>query len=218
MQHHHDHQYSEVQLNLKKRKSGWVLVITIITMILEIIYGYMTNSMALSSSGWHMAVHVITIGSGWLTYQYVLTQQANKRKVNTSKILSAVGFINAVIIATIAIMVLFESIERWQNPIPIQFDNAIWIAVFGLLVNILSVKILHHEDEYSDFNLKATYLHILSDILTSVLALVALLVGYYFKMIFADAVVGIIAGVVILIWAKNLIVRSGKEIFLKTEL
>jgi cation diffusion facilitator family transporter len=220
--HHHDHHHSNDhkhcthQLNLKKKKTGWVLLISLVTMLLEISFGYFTHSMALLSDGWHMTSHVVAIGAGWLAYQYVLSRNKKGNAANTSKILAYVGFFNALALAVIAVMVFIESIERFCNPINIRYNEAIVVAVIGLIVNVVSAKILHHDEEHTDHNLKAAYLHVLADVLTSVLALLALFAGLYFQLNKADSFVGIIGSIVILNWARGIIMHSGKEIFKKS--
>lgn len=209
MGHHHDHNH----LQIKSKKTGWVLIISIATMLLEISFGYLTNSMALLSDGWHMTSHVIAIGASWLTYKYVLKQQRINKKVNANRILSITGFINASILALIAILVIVESIERFCNPVSIKYNEALVVALIGLVVNVTSAKILHHEEEHSDHNLRATYLHILADILTSVLAIIALFGGLYFQLYKGDAIVGIIGSLVILLWSKKIILNSYNQIF-----
>ena len=208
---HHTHEHNH--LHIKSIKTGWVLLISVVTMLLEIIFGYLTNSMALLSDGWHMTSHVVAIGAGWLTYQYVLYQHKLMKDVNADKILSFTGLANAAALAGIAIFVFIESIERFCNPIAIKYSEAIVVSLVGLVVNIASAKILHHEDEHSDHNLKATYLHLLADILTSILVLIALFGGLFFQFYKADAIVGMIGSLVILHWSRGLIVKVCKEVF-----
>jgi cation diffusion facilitator family transporter len=208
-----NHDLENHHLYVKSNKTGWVLLISIATMLLEIIFGHLTNSMALLSDGWHMTSHVIAIGVGWLTYKYVLYRHRIKNEVNANKILSIAGFINATALAGIAIFVFIESIERFCMPVSIKYNEAIIVSIIGLIVNIASAKILHHEEEHSDHNLKATYLHILADILTSLLAIIALLGGMCFQLYKGDAIVGIIGSLVILHWSKNIIIHAYKQIF-----
>lgn len=208
--HHHNHCIN--QLNLKKKKTGWVLVISLVTMLLEISFGYITNSMALLSDGWHMTSHVIAFGAGWLAYQYVLYQHQKGKNINTSKTLSYIGFINALALAAISVTIFIECIDRIYNPVLIKYNEAIFVAIIGLIVNIVSAKILHHDEEHSDNNIRAAYLHVIADILTSALALIALFTGLYFDLYRADSVVGIIGSLIILNWARRIIVQSWKEI------
>ena len=213
--HHHsheDHKYCSHQLDLKKKKTAWVLLISLLTMILEIAFGYITNSMALLSDGWHMFSHVVAIGASWLAYQYVIRQNTKGNTVNTAKFLSYIGLFNAIALTFVAVHVIIECIERFNHPLDIQYREAILVAIIGLVVNLLSAKILHHHEEQSDHNLKAAYLHVLADVLTSALALVALVVGFYWDISNIDTIVGVIGSLVILNWSKNIIIHSVKEI------
>ena len=214
--HDHDHKYCSHQLDIKKKKTAWVLLISLVTMVLEISYGYIANSMSLLSDGWHMSSHVVAIGASWLAYHYVLRQQAMGNSVNPSKTLSYVGLLNALVLAIIAVTMIIECIKRFDVPVEIKYREAIVVAIIGLVVNLLSAKILHHDEESTDHNLRATYLHVLADVLTSALALTALIVGFYFDLGNLDTIVGIIGSLVILYWAKSIIVNSVKEIFFKT--
>lgn len=213
--HSTDHKYCSNQLDLKKRKTAWVLLISLITMILEISFGYITNSMALLSDGWHMASHVVAIGASWLAYRYVTRKEKKGEHINTGKTLSYVGFFNATVLAIIAITVIINCINRFNESVEIHYEEAIVVSIIGLIVNLLSAKILHHHDEHSDHNLRAAYIHVISDVLTSALAIIALLVGFYWGITKTDTIVGIIGSLVILNWAKSIILQSYKEI--KTE-
>jgi len=219
MENNHDssHKHCTHQLNLKKQKTGWVLLISLVTMVLEISFGYITNSMALLSDGWHMSSHVIAIGAGWFAYQYVLYQHKKGNTVHTSKTLAYVGFVNAIILAIIAITVFVGCIERFCQPQSIRYEEAILVSIIGLVVNLLSAKILHHNEEHSDHNLRAAYLHVVADVLTSVLAIIALFAGRYFHFYNADSIVGVIGSLIILYWATGIIINSWKEIFIKQQ-
>lgn len=210
-----DQKFGIHQLHVKKKKTGWVLVISGVAMILEILFGHLIHSMALLSNGWHMSTHIIFIGISWLVYQYVMVKNKNGVEQDTARILAYVGFVNALIVAFVAVKVGVESIGRYGNPVEIKYDQAILVAFLGGMVNVLSAKILHHDEAHSDYNLKATYLHLIADVLTAVLTLVALLAGLYFHYPKADAIVGVLGALVIFYWAMNIILHSGKEIFIK---
>jgi len=209
---HADHKYCTDQLDLKKRKTAWVLLISLLTMILEISFGYITNSMSLLSDGWHMSSHVVAIGASWLAYQYVIYRNKHGKQVDTGKSLSYVGLFNALALAIVALTVIYECIERFNHPMEIQYREAIMVAIIGLIVNLISAKILHHHDEHTDHNLKAAYLHVLADVLTSALAIVALIVGFYMDVSNIDTMVGILGSLIILNWSRSIIMRSFKEI------
>lgn len=99
----------------------------------------------------------------------------------------------------------FESVSRFLHPEHIDFSEALPVAVIGLVVNLVSAKLLEHDHhEHHDHNIRAAYLHVLADAMTSVLAIVALLGGRYLQWTFLDPVMGVVGGVWIGKWAWGL--------------
>src|SRR5690606_10067704 len=136
----------------------------------------------------------------------------------------------AVILAVIALMIGFESAVRLAAPVPIRFDEAILVAVLGLLVNLASAWVLHqgghdhgdhhhhdadgHHDGHAhvhhhDHNLRSAYFHVLTDALTSVLAIVGLLAGRFYGWLWVDPLIGIVGGIVIARWSVGLLRGAG---------
>jgi cation diffusion facilitator family transporter len=201
--HHHSHE----------KKTQWVVYLTAITMVVEIIFGYYTKSMALLSDGFHMASHVLALGLSWIAYSLARRHSENKNfKSGTGKILALSGYTSSIILLIIAILMAFESMQRLINPMEIKFTEAIFVAVMGLIINIISAFILHHEEEHSDHNIKSAYLHVLADALTSVTAIIALTLGMYRNNYSLDAISGIISSIVITKWAIDLAKNAGKEL------
>jgi len=116
----------------------------------------------------------------------------------------------------VALYMAVESIERLINPQSIHYLSAITVAIVGLVVNIISVLILHeghehdHESHHHDHNLKAAYYHVLADALTSILAIFALLAGRYLNWLWMDAVIGIVGSIIIARWAYVLLGDTGR--------
>jgi len=100
---------------------------------------------------------------------------------------------------------IVESAERFVHPHTIRFAEALPVAVLGLFVNLVSAKLLDHDDEHEDHNIRAAYLHVVADALTSVLAIGALVAGRYLGWTFLDPVMGIIGAIVILRWGLGLV-------------
>ena len=202
----------QITHSTNESRSKLVVLITAITMILEIFFGYWTNSMALLADGWHMASHVFALALTWLAY-FVSRKYSNTEKYtfNSKKILALSGFLSAVALLVVAIFMSVESISRLFNPLEIQFREAIIVAVLGLVVNLLSAYILHggHND---DHNIKAAYLHVLADALTSIAAIAALTVGIIWKIYWLDCVIGIVGAIVISKWALSLMWNASKEL------
>lgn len=196
-----------------ERRTRYVLLLTAVTMLAEIIAGMAFGSMALLADGWHMATHVAAFLITLFAYHY-----ANKNAENpafafgTGKVSVLGGFTSAVALAVVAILMLLESVERLVNPHVIQFNAAIAVAVLGLCVNLVSAILLkdhhhsHHAHEHHhDHNLKAAYVHVLADALTSVLAIVALISAKLAGLTWLDPVMGIVGAVIITAWAVGLI-------------
>ena len=147
-------------------------------MILEFVVGYYANSMALAAEGWHMSTHVFAIGLTWLAYFFSRKYGASDRhSFSKDKVLSLSGFASAIILQIIALIMAIESIQRLTNPEPVKFSEAIIVAVIGLIVNAVSAQVLHQGNEHHDYNIRAAYLHVLADGLTSLTAIIALGVG-----------------------------------------
>ena len=211
--HHHDHSHSHSHPQSFEKKTQWVLMIATATMLLEIAGGWITKSMALIAEGWHMGTHVFALGLTFLAYRLTRKYIGSLTvSFNQEKLLSLAGFSNAIVLQIIALTVLYESVERIINPITIQFNEAIFVAIIGLIVNSISAKILHHDHDHSDFNIRAAYLHVLADIFTSLTALGALLAAKYFHIFWADSISGIVSSVVISSWAFTLIRASGRQL------
>jgi cation diffusion facilitator family transporter len=191
-------------------KTRAVVVLTFATMLLEIGMGYYSHSMALLADGWHMASHVLALGLSWLAYVVMRKYGASQRySFNHNKLLSLVGFVSAIMLQLMAVLIAIQSITRFFNPQQIHFTDALVVAVIGLLVNGLSAWMLHHKAEESDHNIRSAYLHVLADGLTSVMAIAALLLGMFFQIPALDSISGIISSLLITKWAIGLLVSSG---------
>jgi cation diffusion facilitator family transporter len=182
-------------------------------MVVEIISGYLTNSMALLADGYHMSSHAFALGLSWIAYivarKYAETEKITFRK---EKLLALSGFTSAIVLQIVAIVMGFQSLQRLLNPVKIMFNEAILVAVIGLMVNVISAFVLHHKKEQSDHNIRSAYLHVLADGLTSVTAIIALSVGLFYNLFWLDSISGIISSFVITKWAIELIRNSGQEL------
>ena len=199
-----------------------VMLLTALMMVVEIFAGMTFGSMALLADGWHMATHVAAFGIALFAYRYARSHAHNPRfTFGTGKVGMLGGFASAVALAVVALVMALESVVRLFEPQAIHFNQAIGVAVIGLLVNLASgwmLKEQHvhhdhpHESEHHhhhDHNLRAAYLHVLADALTSVFAIVALIAGKYFGWVWLDPVMGLVGAAVIARWAYGLIRDTG---------
>lgn len=212
-----------------ERKTLAVVILTAAMMVAEIAGGWITGSMALLADGWHMGTHAGALGLTLFAYHFARKHQNNPAYTfGTGKVTTLGGFASAIVLGVVALLIAFESLSRLFSPVPIDFDEAILIAVIGLTVNIASAILLHdghghshghgcdhdhghaHDHDHQhhhheDHNIKAAYMHVLADALTSVTAIVALLFGKYLGWGFMDPLMGVVGSLVIAKWALGLI-------------
>lgn len=201
--HHHNNE----------KKTLWVVILTAVTMVVEITFGLMTNSMALLADGIHMGSHVLAIGLSWIAYIIVRKVSSdNNFKGNSEKILSLSGYSSGLMLLIFAIIIMVEAVERLYNPVDIIYKEAIMVAVIGLLVNVASAFLLHHDHEHSDHNIRAAYLHVIADALTSLTAILGLTAAMIWSIPFVDPIAAIISALVIIKWSFGLLKDSGRAL------
>jgi cation diffusion facilitator family transporter len=232
----HAHDYLGASHDDNARRTRWVVLLTAAMMVAEILAGYWTGSMALLADGFHMATHAGALGVAALAYAYAKRHVASARYTfGTGKVGDLAGFASAIVLGLIALGIGVESAVRLAEPTRIAFGQAIWIAILGLLVNLASAALLagghrhghdhhhHHHDgdghpghgAGQDNNLRAAYVHVLADALTSVLAILALAGGRYFGWVWLDPAMGIVGAIVIARWSWAL-VRDTAAVLLDT--
>ena len=225
----HDHNYLTAQHSHAERNTWRVIVLTAVMMVVEVIAGTMLGSMALLADGWHMASHVSALGISAFAYAYARRHAANARySFGTWKVGVLGGFSSAVVLGVIAALIAWESLGRFAEPLAIDFDDAILVACIGLAVNLLSAWMLDvpHEHEHGhgegndepahvaagahgaahhDHNLRAAYMHVVADALTSVFAIAALLTGKYLGWVWMDPLMGVVGACIIARWSFGLV-------------
>lgn len=212
----HEHMFLAASHDDNARRTLWVVVLTALMMVAEIVAGYTTGSMALLADGFHMATHAGALGVAAAAYAYAKRHAHNGDfSFGTGKIGDLAGFASALVLGIIALAIGVESVMRLFEPINVAFAEATWIAILGLLVNIASAFLLsgghghdhghHHGHSHGgDNNLRSAYMHVLADALTSVLAIAALLAGRYLGWVWMDPIMGIVGAIVIARWSWSL--------------
>ena len=220
----HQHQFLNNQANkANEKRTIYVVLLTLAMMVVEISAGMIFNSMALLADGWHMATHAGALGLTVFAYRYA-RHHANDRSFTfgIGKVEILGGYSNAIILGLVALFMAYESIERLINPLEIAFDQAMLVAGLGLAVNLISAWLLqghghnhdyahHHHEAHkahehnhncaTDHNMKAAYMHVMADALTSVLAIIALVLGKAFGWTWVDATMGLVGAFVISKWS-----------------
>lgn len=189
----------------------WVVLLTAVTMVVEIIAGLSTHSMALLADGIHMGSHVLAIGLSWIAYVIVRKMSLIAVNNNSSdRILSLSGYTSGLLLLIFAVFIIIQAVRRFLAPVSIEFREAIIVAFIGLFVNILSAFLLHHDKEESDHNIKAAYIHVIADALTSISAIIGLTAAMIWNISYVDTVAAIISSFVIIRWATGLLKESAK--------
>jgi cation diffusion facilitator family transporter len=254
-QYQHTHVFGQDQIRSGERRTLFVIIMTGIMMVGEIAAGIIFGSMALTADGIHMGSHMVGLGITFFAYIYARKHALDQCfSFGTGKVNALAGYSSALILIFIALFMAYESIIRIIDPVEILYNQAIIVAVIGLVVNGISMLILgeknhththgdhdhgandhhalehpvhdheehshtdhdHHHDDHThddhahvsngvDHNLKAAYLHVLTDAMTSVLAIIALLGAKYFDLVWMDPVMGIVGAVMVIRWSVGLI-------------
>lgn len=227
----HDHRFDKGSA-AAERGTKTVMWLTAAMMIVEIWAGWTFNSMALLADGWHMSSHALAIGLSAFAYVAARRYAADASfTFGTWKIEVLAGFASALLLLGIAALMAFGSLERIVHPQVIHFQEAIAVAVVGLVVNVVSAIVLErgHEHEHDahdhgghahhhhDLNLRSAYMHVVADAATSVLAIVALTGGMLRGWTWLDPVMGIVGAALVAVWAWGLI-KSTSRILLDREM
>jgi cation diffusion facilitator family transporter len=207
-------------------------------MVAEIVGGTVFGSMAVVADGWHMSTHAGALTIAALAYRFARRHARDPRfSFGTGKVGELAAFSSAVILALIAAAIGYEALLRLAAPVRIDFEQATWLAVAGLAVNLASAWLLFDEDHHHapghahdddddehehehahahahrhhahDSNIRAAYVHVLADAMTSVLAIVGLLAGRFYGWVFMDPLMALVGVAVILSWSVGLIRSAG---------
>jgi len=222
----HSHVF-DVHNPLAERRTRQVMWLTAAMMVVEIVAGTVFGSMALLADGWHMSSHALALGVSAGAYALARRHADDPRfAFGTWKIEVLGGYTSAVFLVGVAAYMGFESVSRLIDPAPIQFNEAIPVAILGLAVNVVSAWMLstgthghghadqgHHDrghHHHHDLNLRAAYLHVLADAATSVLAIAALVGGKYLGAGWLDPVMGLVGTVLVARWAVGLLRDTGR--------
>lgn len=229
--HTHSHAFA-VGNPWAEKNTARVVLITAIMMVIEIAGGYLLNSMALLADGWHMSSHALALGLSLLAYTFSRKLANDPRfSFGTWKIEILAGYTSAILLLFVAGLMAWQSAERLVAPAAIGYDEAIAIATIGLAVNLACAWLLHgghhhdhshhhghhhhapshgHDDHTHDLNLRAAYIHVVSDAATSALAIFALIGGKLWGAVWLDPAMGLVGAVLVALWSLGLLRESGK--------
>jgi len=217
----HNHVFLGADHARNEHRTRIVIAICFAMMVAEISGGILFRSMALVADGLHMSTHAAALLIAATAYAFARRRANDSRfTFGTGKFGDLAGFTSAIVLAMIALLIAWESLERFFNPVPIAFREAIPIAALGLGVNLISAWLLRndhdhdhhdhsHKHNHADLNLRSAYVHVLADAAVSILAVIGLLIAWALGWLWIDAAMGIIGAAVISNWAFGLMRDAG---------
>ena len=222
-----------------ERRTWAVIILCTVMMIAEIVGGALFGSLALIADGLHMSTHAGALLLAALAYTFARRYAADPNfTFGTGKFGDLAGYSSAIVLAMIALLIGYEAVSRFLDPVPIAFNEAIPIAALGLLVNIASAWLLagghhhghrhrmamatrtimtttmittitHDDAHHRDNNMRAAVVHVMADAAVSVLVIVGLLLARTFGWLWMDPLAGLIGALVIASWSVALIRDTG---------
>jgi cation diffusion facilitator family transporter len=220
----HSHDFTSDSRAAEKR-TWTVVAITAAMMVVELVAGWIFNSMAVVADGWHMSTHAAALSLSGIAF--ALSRRAvrdTRFAFGPWKIEALGGYTSALLLLGVALFMAWQSVHRLYQPLQIQYGQALIVAAVGLVVNVVCAFILgghehagHSHHEPVDVNSKAAYMHVVADALTSILAIIALLAGRFLQFSLLDPLMGIVGGALITIWAIGLI-RESSRVLLDREM
>lgn len=276
----HAHHEDEAEHNRSgERRTRWVVGLTTVMMIAELVIGRMTRLMALTADGWHMGTHVGALGLTLVAYWYARTRATDDAfSFGTGKVYALAGYTSGLLLALVALWMGYEGVTRIIAHDSVEnYDEALAVAAVGFVVNLVSATLLGHSHDHGgghghdhdhgghdhghaherhdhkahdhddrvdcddghdhaghdhddhdhhdhtgarapthagsvDFNLRAAYVHILADALTSLAALGALSLGKFAGLWYCDPAMGLLGGAVILWWSASLCRQASRQL------
>jgi cation diffusion facilitator family transporter len=227
----HSHVFLGEGHDKNERRTWAVIALCAVMMVAEIVGGLLFGSIALVADGLHMSTHASALLLAALAYRYARRHAEDPRfSFGTGKLGDLAGFSSAIVLLMIACLIGYEAVARLIAPVPISFNEAIPIAVLGLIVNVVSALLLSggghdhghahdhshdhahehaHGNAHRDNNMRAAVIHVLADAVVSVLVIAGLLLGRTFGWLFMDPLAGLVGAAVIASWSYGLIRDTG---------
>lgn len=205
---------NKIERTSQEKRTAFVVVFTFVMMLAEVVVGLLSQSMALFADGVHMGSHVLVIGLNWAAYVLVRRLESKgTTQYDSDKILSLSAFTSGIFLILMAVFIIVEAIERLtSNEGILNYGFALGTAIVGLIANTISASVLHGHHGTTDYNSHAAYLHVLSDALTEIGAIIGLLCAMFWNITWIDSLVAVVSAIVVLRWAKRLLWDTGRAL------
>lgn len=207
MGHHHDHSHGHSHTGNKNALfSSFCLILTF--MIVEVIGGIFTNSLALLSDAGHMLSDAASLGLSFFALKLGEREVSLDKTYGYKRFEIIAAAINGLLLLIVAIYIFYEAIQRFFAPPEVQSKGMLLISTIGLIVNIIAAAILMKGDKDENLNVKSAFLHVIGDLLGSVGAIAAALLILFFGWNLADPIASMIVGGLILLSGSRVIKES----------
>ena len=205
---------NKIERTSQEKRTAFVVVFTFVMMLAEVVVGLLSHSMALFADGIHMGSHVLVIGLNWAAYVLVRRlENKGTTQYDSDKILNLSAFTSGIFLILMAVFIIVEAIERLtSNEGILNYGFALGTAIVGLIANSISASVLHGHHGTTDYNSHAAYLHVLSDALTEIGAIIGLLCAMFWNITWIDSLVAVVSAIVVLRWAKRLLWDTGRAL------
>ncbi|MBF1625885.1 MAG: cation transporter [Prevotella sp.] len=205
---------NKIERTSQEKRTAFVVVFTFVMMLAEVVVGLLSHSMALFADGVHMGSHVLVIGLNWAAYVLVRRlENKGTTQYDSDKILNLSAFTSGIFLILMAVFIIVEAIERLtSNEGFLNYGFALSTAIVGLIANTISASVLHGHHGTTDYNSHAAYLHVLSDALTEIGAIIGLLCAMFWNITWIDSLVAVVSAIVVLRWAKRLLWDTGRAL------
>lgn len=205
---------NKIERTSQEKRTAFVVVFTFVMMLAEVVVGLLSHSMALFADGVHMGSHVLVVGLNWAAYVLVRRlENKGTTQYDSDKILNLSAFTSGIFLILMAVFIIVEAIERLtSNEEILNYGFALGTAIVGLIANTISASVLHGHDGTTDYNSRAAYLHVLSDALTEIGAIIGLLCAMFWNITWIDSLVAVVSAIVVLRWAKRLLWDTGRAL------
>ncbi|PTK29281.1 CDF family zinc efflux transporter CzrB [Staphylococcus hominis] len=196
--HHHNHTHNHVHTNNKKVLTISFIIIGLF-MIVEILGGFIANSLALLSDGLHMFSDTVSLGVALIAFIYAEKNATSTKTFGYKRFEVLAALFNGITLLIISGVIIIEAIRRFFDPIKVQSTEMFIISVIGLIVNIIVAIIMFKSGDTShNLNMRGAFIHVLGDLLGSLGAIIASILIYVFNFTIADPIASILVSIIIL--------------------
>ncbi len=215
MGHNHSHNHAHNQNELKGRNLLISILLNIAITVAQVIGGLVSGSLSLLSDALHNFSDVLSLIISYVANRLTKRKASTQRTFGYKRAEILAAFINAATLMIVAILLIIEAIERFQNPLDIESNLVIWLSLIAIFGNGFSVLLLRR-DSKANMNMKSAYLHLLTDMMASVAVLIGGLLMKYFEMFWVDSALTFAIALYLVWMGYDLLKNSTKVLMLFT--